>query len=170
MSALRVGAGGAAHRSWALLVVRALVGGYLVYSGWVKAVDPVEFLKLVRLYELTTEPFLLNLVAGGLPWFEVFCGLLLLLGVGVRGTALVVSLLLIAFTAVVWQRALGILEGGELAFCAIRFDCGCGAGEVAVCRKLVENGILIGLGLWLMVGRPSRWALSDRLPGLGKPG
>jgi hypothetical protein len=98
-------------------------------------------------------------VAAALPWFELFCGLLLVLGVAVRGTALVALLLLVPFTAVVLHRALGIQEATGLAFCAIRFDCGCGTGEVAICRKLVENGVLMALAMGMVMGRRSRLAL-----------
>lgn len=150
--------------SWVGLGARCLVGGYFIYSGLAKALEPTEFLKLLRVYDMTTEPLLLNLVAAGLPWFELFCGLLLVLGVCVRGTALVALSLLLFFTALVWLRALAIQQTSGLAFCAIRFDCGCGTGEVAICRKLVENAVLIGLGSWLVVGRRSRWALSHSLP------
>jgi uncharacterized membrane protein YphA (DoxX/SURF4 family) len=164
MNGWKTGTGGWSSGSRALLGARWLLGGYFMYSGLVKALDPVEFLKLLRVYELTTEPMLLNLVAAGLPWFELFCGLLLVLGVGVRGSALLALLLLIPFTGLVWLRALDLQETTGLAFCAIRFDCGCGAGEVAICRKLLENGVLIGLGLCLLIGRRSRWAVCHRLP------
>jgi len=40
------------------------------------------------------------------PWFEVFCGLLLLTGVAVRGTALTLLLMLVPFTLLVFRRAL----------------------------------------------------------------
>jgi uncharacterized membrane protein YphA (DoxX/SURF4 family) len=164
MNGWKTGRDGWAIGSWALLGARWLLGGYFVYSGFVKALDPVEFLKLLRVYELTTHSILLNLVAAGLPWFELFCGLLLVLGVGVRGNALLALLLLIPFTGVVWLRALGLQESTGLAFCAIRFDCGCGAGEVAICRKLSENVLLIGLSLCLLIGPRSRWALRHQLP------
>lgn len=147
--------------SWLLLGARWLVGGFFLYSGLAKALEPAEFLKLLRLYELTSQPLILNLIAATLPWFEVFCGLLLVLGVAVRGTALVALLLLVPFTAVIVHRALGIQEATDLAFCAIRFDCGCGTGEVAVCRKLVENGVLLALSAGLLTRRRSRLALSQ---------
>jgi adenylate kinase len=161
---LRLGKAAQERAAWALLGARWLVGGTFLYSGWAKVVEPVEFLKLLRVYDLTAEPLVLNLVAAGLPWFEVFCGLLLVLGVGVRGTALVLLCLLIPFTALIWNRALQIQADSSLAFCAIRFDCGCGTGEVAICRKLLENGLLMGLGVCLVIGRHSRWALSHQLP------
>jgi len=118
-----------------------------------KALHPVEFLKLVRQYEVLHTPVLLNMVASTLPWFEIFCGLLLVLGVGVRGAATILVAMLIPFTIIVFLRALAMREAGGLPFCAIKFDCGCGAGEVLICRKLAENTLLtllsIGLIFWL---------------------
>lgn len=146
-----------ASRVW--LVARWLVGGFFIYSGLAKVMEPAEFLKLLRLYELASQPVAMNLVAAVLPWFEVFCGLLLVLGIAVRGAALVFVLLLVPFTAVVVHRALGIQQATGLAFCAIRFDCGCGTGEVAICRKLVENGVLLALSMGIVAGRRSSLAL-----------
>jgi uncharacterized membrane protein YphA (DoxX/SURF4 family) len=154
------------HRpSWWVFWVRLLVGGYFIYMGALKAQEPAEFLKVIRTYELTGTPIVLNLVAGTLPWFEIFCGLLLVLGLGVRGTALVLLLMLTPLTALVLHRALEMQEAGGLAFCAVRFDCGCGTGEVGICRKLAENGLLILFGLWLAVGPRSRLALWHRMAG-----
>lgn len=108
-----------------------------------KALHPVEFLKLVRQYDLVQTPLILNSVAAALPWFEVFCGLLLLAGVAVRGSALMLLLMLVPFTIVVLQRAFAMQTVLAIPFCAVKFDCGCGTGEVFICRKLVENTLLI---------------------------
>jgi hypothetical protein len=35
----------------------------------------------------------------------------------------------------------------------VKFDCGCGAGEVLICHKLVENTVLLLLSAWLLTGR-----------------
>ncbi len=133
------------------VLARAVVGGLYVYMGLSKALQPVEFLKLMRQYELVDHPVVLNLLAATLPWFEVFCGLLLLSGVAVRGAALMSLAMLVPFTVVVWQRAVDLQAAGQLPFCAVRFDCGCGAGEVGICSKLLENGLLILLSLWLLI-------------------
>jgi uncharacterized membrane protein YphA (DoxX/SURF4 family) len=151
---------------FATVAGRWFLGAFFVYSGFEKGLDPASFLKLVRQYDLTHSPFLLNSVAGALPWFEVFCGALLLAGVAVRGTALTLASILIPFTAVVWHRAL-ILQGAHgVPFCAVKFDCGCGMGEEFICRKLLENAGLILLALWLVAGRGRllalRYSLSNR--------
>jgi uncharacterized membrane protein YphA (DoxX/SURF4 family) len=137
----------------AAVLARWFLGILFLYMGLSKALQPVEFLKLVREYELVQNPLVLNSIAATLPWFEVFCGLLLLAGVAVRGSALMLLLMLVPFTFVVLQRALAMQAELAIPFCAVKFDCGCGAGEVLICRKLVENGMLILLSGWLLLGR-----------------
>jgi len=127
--------------------------------GLAKAVYPADFLKLVREYGFIDNPLGLNLIASVLPWFEVFCGLLILGGVAVRGAAVVSLAMLMPFTALVWKRALMVQAAMGVPFCSIRFDCGCGAGEVWICHKLIENGLLIMLSLWLLAVRRPGWCL-----------
>jgi uncharacterized membrane protein YphA (DoxX/SURF4 family) len=142
---------------WDILatLARWLLGGMFIYLGLTKAMHPVEFLKLVRQYDVFHDSLLLNLTAAALPWFEVFCGCLLVLGIAVRGASAMLALMLVAFSAMVLLRALAIREAGQLPFCAIKFDCGCGAGEVFICRKLAENAILLALSFWLTFSRRS---------------
>ena len=135
------------------LLERWLLGAMFLYMGLSKALHPVEFLKLVRQYDVLHHHMLLNFVASTLPWFEIFCGLLLLLGVAVRGAAVMLVAMLIPFTLAVLSRALDLHAAGGLPFCAIKFDCGCGAGEVLICRKLVENVLLIALSAALIFQR-----------------
>jgi uncharacterized membrane protein YphA (DoxX/SURF4 family) len=143
----------------AVVLARWFLAGMFIYMGLNKALHPVEFLKLVRQYDVLTNYTWLNFVAATVPWFEVFCGLLLLAGIAVRGTALVVGSLLIAFTTIIWMRALSLQAAGNLPFCSIRFDCGCGGGPVLICRKLVENGFLILLSIGLIFPRRHRWCV-----------
>jgi uncharacterized membrane protein YphA (DoxX/SURF4 family) len=129
----------AQSREFSTLLARIFLGLLFVYLGTAKVIDPVGFLKLVRQFDLLPQPLLLNAVAGLLPWFEVFCGVLLLAGIRPRGAALVAGLMLFAFTALLAGRAWAIFQAGQIPFCAIRFDCGCGTGEVLICAKLIEN-------------------------------
>lgn len=140
------------------VLARWVVGGLFLVMGWNKAVDPVDFLKLVRQYDLLHAPWLLNTTAAVLPWFEMFCGVLLLLGVAVRGTALVSLAMLAPFTVIVYRRTLEIQAAKAIPFCAVKFDCGCGAGEVWICYKLAENLGLMLLCAWLVTGRGRPWA------------
>src|SRR5437763_274371 len=134
-------------------LARFLLGGIFIYMGLSKALHPIEFLKMVRQYDALHSPLLLNLVASALPWFETFCGLLLVLGLVVRGTAVMLLGMLIPFSILVLLRALAMHDASGLPFCAINFDCGCGTGEVLICRKLAENLLVIVFSAGLLVWR-----------------
>ena len=71
--------------------------------------------------------------------------------------------MLVPFTLIVLNRALAIQHAKAIAFCAIRFDCGCGAGEVVICHKLVENGLLLLLSVLLVCFRTNRGCLRYEL-------
>ena len=141
------------------VLARWLLGATILYLGLNKALHPVEFLKLMRQYDLTQDALLLNSMAAALPWFEIFCGLLLLAGVAVRGTALTLTLMLASFTLLVLHRALLLEAAQNIPFCAVKFDCGCGAGEEFICRKLLENLLLLVLSGWLLAGRGRQFSL-----------
>ncbi len=135
------------------ILARWLLGALFIYMGLNKALHPELFLKMVRQYDMVANPFLLNCIAASLPWFEVFCGLLLTAGVAVRGSALMLVGMLIPFTLIVLRRALIISAQKHIPFSEVKFDCGCGTGEVLIVRKLVENSGLILLSVWLLLGR-----------------
>ena len=145
------------------LLARWFVGGCFVYMGLVKAMDPFKFLELVRQYGVVANPLLLNLIGALLPWFEVLCGIFLLMGIAVRGAALLLIGMLVPFTILVFQRALALAAEKHAPFCAIKFDCGCGNGEVLICGKLIENGGLILVSGWLLFARTSRLCLRFQL-------
>ncbi len=141
------------------VLARWSLGAAFLYFGLNKALHPVEFLKLMRQYDLVPNSLLLNSVAAVLPWFEIYCGLLLLAGVAVRGTALLLIAMLVPFTVLVFRRALAIQSALAIPFCAVKFDCGCGTGEVLICRKLLENVLMLLLSGWLLAGYGRRGCL-----------
>lgn len=147
----------------AAVLGRWWLAGLFLYMGMNKALHPFEFLNSVRQYDLVQSPFLLNSIAAALPWFEVFCGLLLLAGVAVRGAALILIGMLVPFTAAVLQRALAMHQASSIPFCAIRLDCGCGTGEVNICFKLLENSLLILVSGWLVAGGGRKLCLRHSL-------
>ena len=140
-------------RSFAILAARVVLGVLFIRMGLHKALNPADFLKTIHEYGWFERSVVLTWIAALLPWFEVFCGILLVVGLRVRGTAIVILGMLIFFSALVLQRALHLHETSGMPFCAIRFDCGCGNGEVVICRKLVENLLLMGLSLVSLLGR-----------------
>ncbi len=151
-------------RNAAALIARWWLGIVFIFMGLHKALPhPEAFLKLVRQYDVVTNPFLLNSIGAALPWFEVYCGVLLLAGVAVRGAALNLAVMLVPFTLVVIQRALTIAAASGLPFCAVKFDCGCGGGEVFICHKVVENTVLLLLSAWVLSGAARQLCLRHSL-------
>ena len=147
-------------RDTAALLARWWLGCVFIFMGLHKALPhPENFVGLVRQYDMVTTPWLLNSIGAALPWFEVVCGVLLLTGVAVRGAALNLIAMLVPFTLIVLKRALALAATSHLPFCAVKFDCGCGAGEVYICHKLVDNAVLLLLSLWLLTGRGQRFCL-----------
>jgi len=134
-------------------------------SDIVALTGPVEFLKQMRQYRVFSDRMwpLMNLTAVALPWVETLCGLFLLAGVAVRGAALTLLAMLLAFTPMVLLRGLELQAAGGLALCQVRFDCGCGAGEVALCAKLAENTAMILLSVLALMSSAGRFCLRRRL-------
>ena len=129
--------------------------------------DPYEFLKQTSLYNIlpTNPPLWLNLTAIVVPYLELLCAVALILGFWRRGAALIVAGMLLFFTPMLFVRALGMYAHPAAGvtyswFCAVKFDCGCGTGEVFICRKLAENiGLLLG-ALIVLFSASSRFCLS----------
>ncbi len=134
-------------------LARLALGICFVHLGLNKALNPTDFLKAVHQYGWVDQTQPLTWIAALLPWFEVFCGLLLVAGVWVRGTAFAVFGMLVFFSGIILHRALRIHETTGIDFVEIRFDCGCGNGAVFVGLKLVENAVLTGLSLVLVLSR-----------------
>jgi len=148
-----------------LLVARLVLAVLFLKMGLSKMLDPIDFLKLTREYHMLpdTPSYFLNLTAVVLPALELVCGLALLVGLPVRGAAVTLLGMLVVFTGAIFLRSLDIHAQGEIAYCAIKFDCGCGAGEVYICRKLLENGGLLFLSLVAVLSRSRRFCLSGFL-------
>jgi len=58
------------------------------------------------------------------------------------------------------SQSLDIHAAKPIAYCDVRFDCGCGTGEVYICRKLAENAALTLLALLASLSRSRRFCLS----------
>lgn len=138
---------------------RLLVGGVWLVAGLLKLPDLASSVRAVRAYQLLPEA-VVPAVGYALPILEVVVGLLLLMGLLVRGAAAVSGVLFVAFIAGIasaWARGLQI-------------DCGCfgGGGYNANAAEEYPWEIARDLGLLLasawLVWRPrSPWAVDNRL-------
>jgi uncharacterized membrane protein YphA (DoxX/SURF4 family) len=140
-------------------LARLGLAAVFLISGAVKAASPDQTYVAVQAYQVLPKAGV-TLVAGILPWFELALGVLLLVGLGVRVTAVVGAVLLLCFVAGVsqaWARGLSI-------------DCGCfgGGGDVAPDEtsygtELLRDAGFILLAAWLIVRPRTLFALEDWL-------
>lgn len=92
----------------------AVVGGLFIWAGILKIIDPLEFARNISNYRVLS-PRLSLLVAIILPWIELLSGVFIIVGVMRRASALLISLLLVGFIALI---GVTMLRG-------IDVDCGC---------------------------------------------
>lgn len=126
-----------------LLIIRLIIGGLFIYSAITKIIDTDYFVKSLYNYRLLPEVSL-NFFALFIPWLELLIGCLLVLGIFVRESALIGSILMIIFIA-----AIGIAVARGLDI-----ECGCfgtrDGSRVGVLRILEDLLILLGF-IWVTV-------------------
>lgn len=149
-----------------LLLARLAVGGVYVWYGINKVREPVPFLKALHAYDMlpARPPYWLNLTVVVMPWIEILCGALLLLGIWLRTSATILLLMTVVFTAAVAARASALAAAGQLPLCDVKFDCGCGVGDVWFCSKLAENVGLIALSALAVWSRSRALTLGRERP------
>jgi uncharacterized membrane protein YphA (DoxX/SURF4 family) len=129
------------YGKWFGLLSRLILGGVLFAAGWLKIFTPAKSQMAVRAYEILPIA-LANFLGILLPWFEVGLGVLLILGIAVRVSALLGGALMVLFIAAIsqaWARGLSI-------------DCGCfgGGGTVDPSETKYLSEILRDTGLALL--------------------
>lgn len=140
---------------WVTFALRLLLAGILGYAGALKVGDPLTAARAVRAYQILPNESLVKAVGYGLPFLELALAVLLVVGLGVRLSAIGAGVLMLVFIVgiiSVWARGISI-------------DCGCfgGGGQVAADQTRYPQEIARDVGFlvlagWLMV-RP-RTALS----------
>lgn len=150
------------------VLVRVFLGAYFIHAGVVKALAPLTFLQMVRLYHVLPEspPIFLNSTAVVLPWLEIACGAALVLGVFMRGAGTLIATMLCVFTPAIFVRALAVMAEEGISFFQVEFDCGCGVGNETIWIKLLTNAGLLLLAVLTILFRSRRFTLTmalDRL-------
>jgi uncharacterized membrane protein YphA (DoxX/SURF4 family) len=107
----------AAH-PYTALILRVVLGVVFIYASWHKILVPEEFARSIINYRILPGESV-NLLAIVLPWIELVCGLLLVLGLFTGG-----SVLLVVFMMTVFLVAIGsaLVRG-------IDISCGCFASD-----------------------------------------
>ena len=111
---------------YTLLALRLVLGGVFIYASVYMIAEPAEFARSIYNYRMMPEATI-NLMAIVMPWLELISGILIIIGPFVRGSALLIGLMLLVFiVALVSAIARGL-------------DISCG------CFKVGEGGRVVGL-------------------------
>jgi uncharacterized membrane protein YphA (DoxX/SURF4 family) len=129
------------YGKWFGLLARLTLGGVLFAAGWLKIFTPAKSQMAVRAYEVLPIS-IANFLGIALPWLELGLGILLILGIAVRLSAIFGGALMVVFIAAIsqaWARGLSI-------------DCGCfgGGGTVDPSETKYLSEILRDTGLVLL--------------------
>lgn len=131
-----------------------IVGAFFIWAGAIKVFHPLAFADDIMAYGLFPQGLAL-VAALTLPWVEVSCGVLILVGLCRRAAALVISALLAAFIILV---VVTMARGVDLV-------CGClGALSGKVGWKLAAQDIvLLFLSLIVLGSRSAELSLDGKL-------
>lgn len=99
---------------WVAVLLRLYIGGVFIYASIPKITYTAEFAEIIAGYNLL--PYWgVNIVAVSMPWLELLCGFMLVLGVRGKAAALTLIGLLVVFTIAL---VVNLLRG-------IPLGCGC---------------------------------------------
>lgn len=121
-------------------ILRVILGGIFAYAAWLKLRDPwAVFAISIDSYQVL--PFwAVEIVARGLPWFELLLGILLVAGLWRGISAPAASLLLTVFFLLMIRA---MVKGMQI-------DCGCfGPGERLSWLTLLRDGALLASSLFV---------------------
>jgi uncharacterized membrane protein YphA (DoxX/SURF4 family) len=143
------------------LLARLILGIVLIWAGAAKVTRPALSALAVRAYKILPYDFA-GYVGFALPVLEILVGLLLVVGLFTRLSAVVAGLLMLAFIAgISWAWAHGY-----------SIDCGCfgGGGTIAASQTQYPLEILRDVGIaacagWLVVRPRTPYSLDHRLFG-----
>ena len=147
------------YNPYLLLVFRLFLAAIFIYAAVQKIGKPLAFADEIHSYSIVDYGAPLYAMAIVLPWLELLCGLSLVAGVFVRGSALILLVLNAMFLVVIAKRTVGIVHGGT-PFFEVYFDCGCGFGATYAWKKLLEDAVYFGLSAILLFAPMHRFTLS----------
>lgn len=147
------------YNPYLLLAFRLLLAAVFIYAAAQKIGKPLAFADEIHGYGVVGYGPPLYIMAVALPWLELLCGLSLVTGVFMRGSALVLLGLNAMFLVVIAKKTAGFVEDGT-PFMKVFFDCGCGFGATYAWKKLLEDSAYFLVSMVLLFAPAHRFVLS----------
>lgn len=147
------------YHPYLLLVFRLFLAAIFIYAAVQKIGKPLLFADEIHTYSVVGYGTSLYLMAVVLPWLELICGLSLVTGAFIRGSALILLGLNAMFLVVIAKRTVGVMHEGT-PFLKVYFDCGCGFGATYAWKKLLEDSVYFILAMILLFAPVHRFSIS----------
>lgn len=151
-----------AGNQYFLFILRLILAAVFIYAAVQKIGKPLMFADEIKMYGILDRGPLLYMLAIVLPWIEILCGLSLLSGLLVRGSALILTLLNAVFIVVISYRTAGLMNSMGTPFKEVFFDCGCGLGATYAWKKLIEDLLLFVCALLVFLAPSYRFVVFQR--------
>lgn len=120
---------------YVVFAARVILGVVFIYASLDKIQHPGEFAQAIYNYRMVPN-VVINVMAIVLPWLELICGILIIVGVFVRGSALLIGAMLAVF---IIALSSALMRGLDIS-------CGCftlEGGRSVAANTLVEDILLI---------------------------
>lgn len=120
---------------YVVFAARVILGVVFIYASLDKIQHPGEFAQAIYNYRMVPN-VVINVMAIVLPWLELICGILIIVGVFVRGSALLIGAMLAVF---IIALSSALMRGLDIS-------CGCftlEGGRSIAANTLVEDILLI---------------------------
>jgi len=153
---------GTGRRQLLLLAFRVVLAALFIYAALQKIGRPLMFADEIEMYRVIGHGPLLYISAIVLPWVELLCGFALLTGIFMRGAALILSMMNLAFIVVITYRTAGIMSAEGTPFGQVYFDCGCGFGPTYAWKKLIEDAILVTFSIVVLFSPSYRFVVGGK--------
>jgi len=144
-----------------LLAFRLVLAAIFIYAAVQKIGRPLAFADEIRMYRILDIGPTLYISAIALPWIELLCGISLVTGFFLRGSAFILLVLNAVFLVAVSFRTAGMMREEGIPFMQVFFDCGCGFGETFAWKKLLEDSLFFLLSLALILAPAYRFVFSS---------
>jgi len=130
---------------YVVFAARLILGVVFIYASLEKIQNPGGFAQAIYNYRMLPES-LINIMAIVLPWMELVAGILIIIGVFVRGSALLIGVMLVVF---IIALSSALIQGLDIS-------CGCftlEGGRTVAATTLIEDILLmICVGIALFYG------------------
>jgi uncharacterized membrane protein YphA (DoxX/SURF4 family) len=136
------------------VLFRFILGGIFIWASLDKIADPVGFAEVVKNYKILPL-FFVHPFALMLPWVELLCGVTLLTGHLVKGSAMLLDLLMVVF---ILSISINIIRGVDIS-------CGCFSNSLVASKNMVQYLIrdifCLFVGVWIFYYRIKQEKISD---------